>query len=109
MTAARLLVFLVSLSAPLAAEAQSAIGIPRVGLLRPGAPTDPADRSSVGAFLTGLQEADYAQGRNVHVESRYAHGDLGRPTAGGSGDRVTTLIPAPTYVLARAAWIPALV
>jgi putative ABC transport system substrate-binding protein len=78
MTAARLLVFLVLLAAPLAAEAQSGVGIPRVGLLRPGAPTDPADRSSVGAFLTGLQEAGYAQGKNVHVESRYAHGDLGR-------------------------------
>jgi putative ABC transport system substrate-binding protein len=32
----------------------------------------------VGAFLTGLQEAGYAQGKDVHVESRYAHGDLNR-------------------------------
>ena len=78
MVAARLVLIVALLTAPLAAEAQSAVGIPRVGLLRPGAPTDPADRSSVGAFLAGLQEAGYAQGQTVHVESRYAHGDLGR-------------------------------
>jgi putative tryptophan/tyrosine transport system substrate-binding protein len=73
-----LLLLLAMCVAPLAAEAQSAGGIPRVGLLRPGAPTDAADRSSIGAFLMGLQEAGYAQGKNVHLESRYAHADLGR-------------------------------
>ena len=78
MAAVRLLVLLALVVAPLAAEAQSAVGIPRIGLLRPGAPTDPADRSNVGAFLAGLQEAGYAQGKTVQVESRYAHGDLGR-------------------------------
>jgi putative ABC transport system substrate-binding protein len=75
---AALALVLALFAAPLAAEAQSGVGIPRVGLLRPGAPTDPADSSSVGAFLTGLQEAGYAQGKNVRVESRYAHGDLSR-------------------------------
>jgi putative tryptophan/tyrosine transport system substrate-binding protein len=74
----RLLLVLAMCMATLLAEAPSAGGIPRVGLLRPGAPTDPADRSSVGAFFTGLQEAGYAQGKNVHVESRYAHGELSR-------------------------------
>jgi putative ABC transport system substrate-binding protein len=78
MIAALPLVLLALLVAPLAAQAQSGVGIPRVGLLRLGAPTDPADHSSVGAFLTGLQEAGYAQGKDVHVESRYAHGDLSR-------------------------------
>ena len=28
--------------------------------------------------MTGLQEAGYAQGKNVHVETRYAHGELSR-------------------------------
>jgi hypothetical protein len=78
MIAARLLLLLGLLVAPLAAEAQSGVGIPCVGMLRLGAPTDPADHSSVGAFLTGLQEAGYAQGKDVHVERRYAHGDLSR-------------------------------
>jgi putative ABC transport system substrate-binding protein len=75
---ASLLLIIAGRLPPLAAEAQQAGGIPRIGLLRPGAPTDPADRASVGAFLSGLQEAGYMQGQHVEVESRYAHGDLGR-------------------------------
>ena len=75
---ARLLLLLALLTTPLAAEAQSTGGLPRIGLLRPGAPNDPADRSSVGALMTGLEDAGFAQGKHVQVESRYAHGDLGR-------------------------------
>jgi putative ABC transport system substrate-binding protein len=66
------------LAAPLGAEGQQAGKVPRIGLLRPGAPTDPADRSSVGAFSTGLQEVGYTQGTNIRVEARYAHGQFDR-------------------------------
>ncbi|HEX4994817.1 MAG TPA: ABC transporter substrate-binding protein [Methylomirabilota bacterium] len=66
------------LAAPLAAEGQQAARVARIGLLRPGAPTDPADRSSVGAFVAGLQEAGYTQGTNIRVETRYAHGEFDR-------------------------------
>lgn len=73
------------LPAPRSATAQPAVGIAKIGVLRPGAPTDPADRASLGAFLTGLQEAGYAPGQNIDVEIRYAHGKFDRlPTLAGS-------------------------
>ena len=66
------------LAAPLAAGAQQAVAIPKIGLLRPGAPSDPADQASVGALLEGLQDAGYEFGKNVRVEARYGHGKLDR-------------------------------
>ena len=65
------------LAAPLAA-AELAAGVRRIGLLRPGVPTDLADRASVGAFLTGLREAGYVHPNDVRVEIRYAHGQFDR-------------------------------
>jgi hypothetical protein len=35
-------------------------------------PTNPVDRAIVDAFLAGLQEAGYEQGKKVRVEIRYA-------------------------------------
>lgn len=61
-----------------AAAAPPVTGAPRIGLLRPGSPGDPADAASVGAFLGGLKEAGYARGTNVRVEIRYAEGQLDR-------------------------------
>jgi putative ABC transport system substrate-binding protein len=60
------------------AAAQPVAGTPKIGLLRPGAPSDAADRASVGAFLAGLQEAGYTRGTNVRVETGYAEGKLDR-------------------------------
>lgn len=68
---------LAAVGPPLASGAQPVEALPRVGLLRPGGPGDPADRASVGAFLAGLQDAGYTRGKNVRVEVRYAHGKLG--------------------------------
>lgn len=62
------------LTAPRRAGAQQAAGgTAKIGVLRPGAPTDPADRASLGAFLGGLRETGYTSGQNVNVEVRYAH------------------------------------
>jgi hypothetical protein len=60
------------------ARAQSAAGIPEVGLLRPDTPANPVDRAIVDAFMAGLQEAGYEHGKNVRVELRYAQGKLDR-------------------------------
>jgi putative ABC transport system substrate-binding protein len=59
------------LAAPLAAGAQPAGEIPRIGFLSPTARTRAAD-----AFRLGLQELGYAEGRNIAVEYRYADGRL---------------------------------
>jgi putative tryptophan/tyrosine transport system substrate-binding protein len=58
------------LAAPLAAEAQPAGKIPRIGILRPGSPPDPL----VEAFRQGLHELGYAEGRNISIEYRWAEG-----------------------------------
>ena len=60
------------------ATAQPAGGVPRIGLLRPNEPANPLDRAFVGAFLTGLHEAGYENGRNIAVETRYARNDFNR-------------------------------
>jgi hypothetical protein len=49
------------LAAPLAAEAQPAGKIPRIGILRPGSPPDPL----LDVFRQGLRNLGYDEGRNV--------------------------------------------
>jgi putative tryptophan/tyrosine transport system substrate-binding protein len=66
------------LIAPRSAGAQSAVGIPQIGLLRPDTPANPVDRVILDAFLSGLQEAGYEPSKNLRVEVRYAHGRLDR-------------------------------
>lgn len=74
-------IVLTALSVPRTAGAQAAVRVAKIGVLRPGSPTDPADRASVGAFLTGLQEVGYVPGQNVDVQIRYAHGKFDRQPA----------------------------
>src|SRR5580765_8547807 len=78
MIAARLLVLLTLLVAPLAAEAQPAGKLPRIGLISEFSPAHPF----LPAFRQGLRDLGYTEGRNIVVEYRHAHGVL---------DRVSTL------------------
>jgi putative ABC transport system substrate-binding protein len=50
------------------ANAQQTKKIPRIGLLRAGAASDP----SVDAFRQGLRELGYIEGKNILIEYRYA-------------------------------------
>jgi putative ABC transport system substrate-binding protein len=59
----------VALAVPLAALAQRAQRMPRIGFV---SSTAPGPRNE--AFLRGLRELGYVEGRNLHVELRFAEG-----------------------------------
>jgi putative ABC transport system substrate-binding protein len=63
------------LAAPLAAEAQQAAKVARIGYLAPNLADSPRLRE---AFLQGLRDLDYVEGRNVVIEIRDAEGKLER-------------------------------
>jgi len=58
--------------APLAAEAQQAAKIPRIGVFFPSTP--PAASHNNEAFTQGLREHGYVEGQNVILERRYGEG-----------------------------------
>ena len=64
------------LAVPLAADAQPAGRIPRIGYLAPSLSTE-ASRL-IGAFRQGLRELGYVEGQNVALEFRSAEGSADR-------------------------------
>src|SRR5262245_45638221 len=63
---------------PLAARAQQAQKMRRIGVLMHLAADDPEGQRRVAAFLQGLQEAGLAVGRNVDIDVRWAGGKADR-------------------------------
>src|SRR5205814_1102530 len=61
---------------PLAARAQQPAKVNRIGFIAndPTIPTQPTGR----AFLDGLRESGFVEGRNVMIERRFAEGRLDR-------------------------------
>jgi ABC-type uncharacterized transport system substrate-binding protein len=57
---------------PLAAHAQQAERMRRVAILLPAAAGDSAFQTRVGAFLQGLQQLGWVNGRNVSIDTRWA-------------------------------------
>src|SRR5438093_556218 len=57
---------------PLAARAQQAERMRRIGVLLPAAADDAEFQTRVGAFLQGLQELGWTIGRNVRLDTRWA-------------------------------------
>ena len=57
---------------PLAARAQQAERMRRIGILLPAASDDAEFQARVGAFLQGLQQAGWIIGHNVRIETRWA-------------------------------------
>src|SRR5262245_37422492 len=62
---------------PLAAEAQPAAGIPRIGILSP-APTTAASASPFSDFREALRNLGYVEGKNIALEFRLADGKFER-------------------------------
>src|SRR5499426_552905 len=63
---------------PLAARAQQSERVRRIGVLHNRAADDALGQARHGAFLQGLQQADWTIGRNVQVETRWAGADADR-------------------------------
>jgi putative ABC transport system substrate-binding protein len=63
---------------PLAARAQQPRRVRRIGVLMNLAADDPEGRVSLALFVRGLQEAGWADGRNVEIDKRWAAGDAGQ-------------------------------
>jgi putative ABC transport system substrate-binding protein len=61
------------LAAPLAADAQQATKVHRVGRLNGGSPPSNPD-PSLEAFRQGLRDLGYVEGQNIVIEDRYAEG-----------------------------------
>ena len=63
---------------PLAARAQQPQRMPRVGVLMGVAEADPEGQARIAAFRQGLTDLGWADGRNLHIEYRWAAGDADR-------------------------------
>jgi len=58
---------------PLAARAQQAAKIPRIGILSPSRSQDASpNRVTLKAFVAGLRELGYAEGQNITIEREFA-------------------------------------
>jgi putative ABC transport system substrate-binding protein len=66
------------LAAPLAAQAQQAKKIPRIGILLTVSPELPLSRALLDAFRRGLREHGYVEGQNIAIEYRSAQGRVDR-------------------------------
>jgi putative tryptophan/tyrosine transport system substrate-binding protein len=64
---------------PLAAYAQQPQRIPqKTGVLMGVAESDPEGQARIAAFRQGLADLGWADGRNLHLEVRWAAGDVDR-------------------------------
>ena len=63
---------------PLAARAQQRERVRRIGVLMGGAESDPVNQARLAAFLDGLQQLGWTDGRTVRIDTRWPAGDAGR-------------------------------
>ena len=69
---------LTAIGMPLAAKAQSAGKIPRIGFLYFGSRSSALEMGRYDAFVKGLRERGYVSGQSVIIEERFADGDAAR-------------------------------
>jgi ABC-type uncharacterized transport system substrate-binding protein len=63
---------------PLAARAQQGAPVRRIGVLVPFAEDHPVGQARVAAFLQGLRQLGWTDGRNVRIDYRWSAGDADR-------------------------------
>jgi ABC-type uncharacterized transport system substrate-binding protein len=63
---------------PLVAHGQQGPRMRRIGVLMAQAVNDPDGQARVAAFLQGLRELGWVEGRNVRLDYRWGGGDVGR-------------------------------
>ena len=63
---------------PLAARAQQPERMRRIGALSPLPADDPEAKARIAAFLQGLAQLGWTDGRNVRIDSRWGAGDADR-------------------------------
>jgi hypothetical protein len=78
---------------PLAARAQPA-HVRRIGVLMPFAEDHPVGQARLAAFVQGLKQSGWTDGRNVRIDYRWSAGDA---------DRLRKLALAPDVILAPGA------
>jgi hypothetical protein len=64
----------------LAARAQQSDKVRRIGVLMGGSGRDPIEQARLAAFLDGLQQLGWTDGRNVRIDTRWPAGDADRRT-----------------------------
>src|SRR3974390_1226758 len=63
---------------PLAARAKQPERVRRIGVLMPVNEDDPVSRERMAAFLQGLQQLGWSDGRNVRIDYRWGANDADR-------------------------------
>jgi putative ABC transport system substrate-binding protein len=66
---------------PLAARAQQPERVRRIGVLMGGAGRDPVEHARLAAFLDGLQQLGWTDGRNVRIDTRWPASEAERRTS----------------------------
>ena len=74
--ASSILVAVMLLAVAVIAEAQQPASVPRIGLLSPFSPSSTALWRQ--AFLQGLRDLGWIEGKNISIEYRYAEGKSDR-------------------------------
>jgi putative ABC transport system substrate-binding protein len=70
---------------PLAARAQQAARVRRIGVLMPYDETDPALKPPLSAFTQALADLGWTEGRNVRIDLRWSGADINRIRALAKG------------------------
>ena len=69
---------------PLTTRAQQGERVRRMGLLMGVAADDPNSQASIAALKGGLQDAGWAEGRNIRIDMRWSGGEVRRLRAGAA-------------------------